>query len=220
MRRIGTSASVVCTALLVLSCSKQGGKTAASRGLADFECGERQVEYMVAGVFGAEEAGIIVQCDGEDPRMLKWWLEGDERTESTHPHCPPVRRALGRGRFHRLATPRPPSVNNDRSNGPAFPIAALLISSFAPAKSSFAPCTRKIRTHHPRSFFSLDGLDEDCNNTAADSDEPVYVIDVADHSLSNSVNCQGKTLPFPYDRIVNELNLRAAGFGDKDGAAR
>ncbi|MCP4444015.1 MAG: hypothetical protein GY811_01555 [Myxococcales bacterium] len=41
---------------------------------------------------------------------------------------------------------------------PAFPIAALLISSLAPARSSFAPCTRKIRTHHPRSFFPLDGL--------------------------------------------------------------
>ncbi|MCP4448457.1 MAG: hypothetical protein GY811_24405 [Myxococcales bacterium] len=34
--------------------------------------------------------------------------------------------------YHSEERPGPPSVNNDRSNGPAFPIAALLISSFGP----------------------------------------------------------------------------------------
>ena len=55
----------------------------------------------------------------------------------------------------------------------------------------------------------------DCDNPAAADDDPVYMIDIANHSHSISVTCQGKAreLPFPYDRIVNELDLKAAGMG-------
>jgi hypothetical protein len=66
-----------------------------------------------------------------------------------------------------LAVPRPATIKNDRSDGPVVPIAALLISSFAPANSSFSPCTRNNWPHHPRSFFSLAGLDAHNHKVAA-----------------------------------------------------
>ncbi len=42
------------------------------------------------------------------------------------------------------------------------------------------------------------------------------MLDVGDYAMSVTLNCDGKSLPFPYDRIVNELDLRAAGFGEQD----
>ncbi len=53
---------------------------------------------------------------------------------------------------------------------------------------------------------------EDCDNPDAADDDPVYTIDVSDDTASVSLSCQGKELPFPYDRLVNELDLKAAGF--------
>lgn len=151
----------------VASCSKQAATTSAARGLEEFECNDRRVEYMVAGGFGADEAGIALFCDGEDPRIQKWRLEDGKRRESTHEL----------------------------------------------SAQQFDEVWEKVDSTGWRH------VDEDCNNPQSAPDDPVYVIDVADHSQSNSLNCQGKTLPFPYDRIVNELDLRAAGFGDQDGAA-
>jgi hypothetical protein len=47
---------------------------------------------------------------------------------------------------------------------------------------------------------------------------PVYTIDVADSGTSVSLSCAAAELPFPYDRLVNELDLRASGFGDDAGS--
>jgi hypothetical protein len=47
--------------------------------------------------------------------------------------------------------------------------------------------------------------------------EPIYTIDVSEGKMSKSFTCAGKELPFPYDRLVNELDLRANGFGDDAG---
>jgi hypothetical protein len=63
-------------------------------------------------------------------------------------------------------------------------------------------------------------LDEKCANPGASPKDPIYSIDVGDGSKSVSLSCTGKELPFPYDRLVNELDLRAAGFGDDSGPAR
>jgi hypothetical protein len=60
-------------------------------------------------------------------------------------------------------------------------------------------------------------VDEDCKNPNASDGDPAYVIEVGDHASNVTLNCDGTSLPFPYDRIVNELDLRAAGFGDQDG---
>jgi len=155
-------------ALFVLSaCSKPHASTAASRDLSSFECNERSAEYMVAGGFTAEEAGISMLCDNENPRIVRWQSDGGDRLEDSHPL----------------------------------------------SGEQFDEVWEKIDSTGWRH------LGEDCANTTAQADDPVYVIDVGDYALSNSLNCQGKELPFPYDRIVNELDLRAAGFGDQDGAA-
>lgn len=53
---------------------------------------------------------------------------------------------------------------------------------------------------------------EDCDNPDAADDDPIYTIDVSTDAANVSLSCQGKTLPFPYDRLVNELDLKAAGF--------
>ncbi len=58
-------------------------------------------------------------------------------------------------------------------------------------------------------------LDEECNNPDAAPSDPVYSMTVGDHAQSVDLSCTGKTLPFPFDRIVNELDLRAVGFGDQ-----
>ncbi len=52
----------------------------------------------------------------------------------------------------------------------------------------------------------------DCNNPGAADDDPAYTIDISDENTEVSLSCQGKELPFPFDRLVNELDLKAAGF--------
>lgn len=56
-----------------------------------------------------------------------------------------------------------------------------------------------------------------CPGVAAKA-RPIYTIDVGDSATSVSLSCAGVELPFPYDRLVNELDLRAAGFGDDAGS--
>jgi hypothetical protein len=62
-------------------------------------------------------------------------------------------------------------------------------------------------------------LEKDCGNRKRKG-EPIYTIDIGDHATQVSLVCVGKELPFPYDRLVNELDLRAAGFGNDAGDAR
>jgi hypothetical protein len=158
----------LCLALLVplFACSKQGGNTAQARDLSQFECNDRRAEYMVAGGFGAEEAGITMVCDGQNPRIQKWRVDSGKRSESTN----------------KLTA------------------------------QQFDDVWEKIDSTGWRH------LQETCDNAEAEADDPQYMIDVGDHAKNNSLNCQGKTLPFPYDRIVNELDLRAAGFGEQEEA--
>ena len=52
---------------------------------------------------------------------------------------------------------------------------------------------------------------ENCNNPNAKDGDPAYIIEVGDHALTVTLSCDGMTLPFPYDSIVNELDLKAAG---------
>lgn len=53
----------------------------------------------------------------------------------------------------------------------------------------------------------------DCDNPDAAGDDPVYTIVISDDAGEVSLTCQGKgELPFPYNRLVNELDLKAAGF--------
>src|SRR5262245_55988760 len=57
---------------------------------------------------------------------------------------------------------------------------------------------------------------ENCSNPAADEKDPVYTVDVADDKSSVSLSCPGQasTMPFPFDRLINELDLAAGGFPD------
>lgn len=53
----------------------------------------------------------------------------------------------------------------------------------------------------------------DCDNPDAGDADPIYTIAINDHAVDVSLTCQGKEeLPFPYNRIINELDLKAAGF--------
>lgn len=52
----------------------------------------------------------------------------------------------------------------------------------------------------------------DCNNPEAVEGDPVYKIGIKDDSMSVSMTCEGKELPFPYNRLVNELDLKAAEY--------
>lgn len=54
----------------------------------------------------------------------------------------------------------------------------------------------------------------DCDNPAAVEGDPEYKIGVKDDVLSKSMVCHGKELPFPYNRMVNELDLKAAEYGE------
>lgn len=62
-------------------------------------------------------------------------------------------------------------------------------------------------------------LEKDCGNPKRKG-EPIYSIDIGDHATTVGLSCVGKELPFPYDRLVNELDLRAAGFGNDAGDPR
>jgi hypothetical protein len=149
-------------------CSKQGGSTGPKRDLSGFACNDRQVGYMVAGGFAADEAGITMQCTGDDPQIIRWRLEETGRQSKKKPL----------------------------------------------SAEQFDAVWAKVDATGWRF------LEEDCNNPSKQDGDPVYVIDVSDDSMSKTLHCDGKVLPFPYDRIVNELDLRAAGFGDQDDEVR
>jgi hypothetical protein len=51
---------------------------------------------------------------------------------------------------------------------------------------------------------------EDCDNPAAAPGDPLYTFYISDHISRVSFTCVGKSLPFPYDRIVTEFDLAAA----------
>jgi hypothetical protein len=55
---------------------------------------------------------------------------------------------------------------------------------------------------------------ENCSNPAAGDQDPVYTVDVSDDKSSVSLSCPGQasTMPFPFDRLINELDLAAGGF--------
>ncbi|HEU5055705.1 MAG TPA: hypothetical protein VFU21_04245 [Kofleriaceae bacterium] len=69
-------------------------------------------------------------------------------------------------------------------------------------------------------------LDKECPGSTAQkkvkkgrAPDPLYTIDVGDAQVSASFTCGAKELPFPYNQMVNELDLLAAGFaqaGDTD----
>lgn len=151
---------------LLLACGPKGGSSM-ERDLSQFECNDRRVAYMVAGGFAADEAGVTVECEGENPRLTNWRMDDGERSEKTS--------KLSGEQFDTL-------WKNIDSTG----------------------------WRH---------VDQDCKNAGAKDGDPAYVIEVGDHAMNVTLNCDGTTLPFPYDRIVNELDLRAAGFGDQDGPA-
>lgn len=54
----------------------------------------------------------------------------------------------------------------------------------------------------------------DCENPGAGEGDPVYKIGIQDHNNTASVTCAGKTLPFPFAGIVNELDLKVAEHGE------
>jgi hypothetical protein len=55
-------------------------------------------------------------------------------------------------------------------------------------------------------------LPEECDNPDAIDGDPVYQFEIADAMASNAMMCEGTELPFPFDRLVNELDLKAAAF--------
>ena len=69
-------------------------------------------------------------------------------------------------------------------------------------------------------------LDKDCPGSSAQAKpkkgrapDPLYTIDVSAGKVAASFTCGAKELPFPYNQLVNELDLLAAGFqqaGDTD----
>ena len=54
----------------------------------------------------------------------------------------------------------------------------------------------------------------DCDNDEASDTDPVYSFDLTDDWTSKSMSCAGRTLPFPWDAIVSELDQKAAEYGD------
>lgn len=69
-------------------------------------------------------------------------------------------------------------------------------------------------------------LDKECPGSTARArpkkgraPDPLYTIDVGDSQVTASFTCGARELPFPYNQLVNELDLLAAGFqqaGDTD----
>jgi hypothetical protein len=53
----------------------------------------------------------------------------------------------------------------------------------------------------------------ECENPGAPADDPLYAFVIADHQTELSTSCPGRDLPFPFDRLRNELDLAAAGYG-------
>lgn len=53
----------------------------------------------------------------------------------------------------------------------------------------------------------------DCDQTEAREGEPLYRFSVANNQVNKDLLCAGKVLPFPFDRIANELDLLTAEYG-------
>ena len=51
-----------------------------------------------------------------------------------------------------------------------------------------------------------------CENPEATDGDPVYQLLIRNDQAELSATCRGITLPFPFDRIRNELDLAAAGY--------
>lgn len=47
----------------------------------------------------------------------------------------------------------------------------------------------------------------DCDNPNAGDGDPSYKIGIKNQQMAVSLSCTGNPLPFPFDRIVNELDL-------------
>ena len=54
----------------------------------------------------------------------------------------------------------------------------------------------------------------DCDRTVPEEGEPTYKMGVKDEILAKSMTCVGKTLPFPYNRLVDTLDLVAAKYSE------
>jgi hypothetical protein len=54
----------------------------------------------------------------------------------------------------------------------------------------------------------------DCDNPDAVEGDPEYKIGVQDDVMNKSMACTGKELPFPFNRMVNELDLKAAEYSE------
>jgi len=50
----------------------------------------------------------------------------------------------------------------------------------------------------------------DCDNPEAADDDPIHSFAIADWSGDKHLTCQGKVLPFPFDRLRNTFDLTAA----------
>ena len=53
----------------------------------------------------------------------------------------------------------------------------------------------------------------DCDNPDAGEGDPAYKFGIQDQNGSVSLACDGKQLPFPYDRLLNEIDLLVAEHG-------
>ena len=53
----------------------------------------------------------------------------------------------------------------------------------------------------------------DCDNPEAAEGDPLYRFGIKQQEETISLTCGGKTLPFPYDRLTNELDLLVAQYG-------
>ena len=52
----------------------------------------------------------------------------------------------------------------------------------------------------------------DCAETEPKEGEPTYKIGVKDESQAVSMTCTGRVLPFPYNRLVDSMDLLAAQY--------
>lgn len=53
----------------------------------------------------------------------------------------------------------------------------------------------------------------DCDNPAAEEGDPAYKFGIKDENGASSLACAGKELPFPFDRLLNEIDLLVAEHG-------
>jgi hypothetical protein len=65
----------------------------------------------------------------------------------------------------------------------------------------------------------------DCGNGTAGKQDPIYMFDIKDDQNKASFQCQSQSMPYPYNDIVDPLDLaaqdgrRQLGVGDDDPAA-